>query len=115
MTPEDRKRVEKIRRYFSNVTVPQIPELLAILDRVDPPPPPEQIVISEAAKAAFWLGMSRAPDSRAANEYGLRAAFKVILADLLHAAIDLGNDPFTFDRPARWYRVLTGEEWPHGR
>ena len=116
MNAEDRKRVEGMRRYVREgcppASVPKfalnyIDELLAILDRVDPAPPPERIVVSHDAIRAFWAA-KRIAMIGVNDEDGLRAAFKVMLADTCIAS--------GYAYYAGWakevYRALTGEEIP---
>jgi len=86
-------------------------DLLAILDRLDPPPAPERIVVSDRATLAYWWAACPVPAPIGESPKtvdvpaGLRAAFKVMLQENLERTAIGGAR-------TGLYRELTGEEWP---
>lgn len=91
------------RRLGDGIFVPhrEIEAFVKALDEEPAAPPPERIVVSELALAA-WTGGRSAQD-------GLRAAFKVMLANTLTRPGVVWANPH---EPANIYYLLTGEEMP---
>lgn len=84
-----------------------------------PPPPEPKPIVNDTAIEAFWAAYNSIFMGRERSAAGLRAAFRLILADNLKALELNTHDPrYARLRSGSWvhradlYKALTGEEWP---